>query len=42
VHYDPADPTKSALENPTGATWLIAVIALAMFALAAWSLGVFG
>jgi hypothetical protein len=42
VHYDPADPTKTALENPTGATWIIAVIALAMFALAAWSLGVFG
>ncbi len=42
VHYDPADPTQAALENPTGATWIIAVLALAMFALAAWQLGVFG
>jgi hypothetical protein len=42
VHYDPANPTTAALENPTGATWIIAIIALAMFALAAWSLGVFG
>jgi hypothetical protein len=42
VHYDPGNPSNAALENPTGATWIIAVIALAMFALAAWSLGVFG
>jgi hypothetical protein len=42
VHYDPADPTNAALENPTGMTWIVAVLALAMFALAVWQLGVFG
>ena len=42
VHYDPANPSNAALENPTGATWLLLIIALAMFALAVWQLGVFG
>jgi Protein of unknown function (DUF3592) len=42
VHYDPADPTNAALENPTGMTWIPAAIALISFAVAAWVLGVFG
>lgn len=41
VHYDPADPSNAALENPTGATWIVAVLALACFALAFWELGIF-
>lgn len=42
VHYDPADPTNSALENPIGASWIAAVVALVFFAAAAWWLGIFG
>ena len=42
VHYDPADPTTAALETAGGGSWLPAIIALAVFALAAWSLGIFG
>jgi hypothetical protein len=42
VHYDPADPTVAVLENSGGGAWLAAIIALAVFALAAWSLGLFG
>jgi Protein of unknown function (DUF3592) len=42
VHYDPADPTTSALENPTGAAWIAAVVALVFFAASAWLLGIFG
>jgi hypothetical protein len=41
VHYDPANPSNAALENPTGATWIVAALALACFALAAWQLGIF-
>jgi len=41
VHYDPANPSTSALENPTGATWVLALVAAACFALAVWQLGIF-
>jgi hypothetical protein len=41
VHYDPDNPGTAALENPTGLTWLILVVALGCFALAAYTLGVF-
>jgi hypothetical protein len=41
VHYDPADPTNSALENPTGASLIAAAAALVFFATAAWLLGIF-
>jgi hypothetical protein len=41
VHYDPTNPSTAALENPTGATWLVALLALAMFGLAAYALGIF-
>jgi hypothetical protein len=40
VHYDPADPSNAALENPTGATWVVLVLAVACFAVAVWQLGV--
>jgi len=42
VHHDPADPTVAALENPTGASWIILLVALACFALAAFTGGLFG
>jgi hypothetical protein len=42
VHYDPKNIGKAALENPSGAAWGILVIAAAVFALAAWTLGLFG
>jgi hypothetical protein len=41
VHYEPSNPSNAVLEISTSAPWLIAVIALACFALAAWQLGVF-
>jgi len=41
VHYDPANPGNAALENPTGATWIVAVLALGCFAIAVWQLGIF-
>jgi hypothetical protein len=41
VHYDPANPSTAALENPTGAVWIVAVFALACLALAVWQLGIF-
>jgi hypothetical protein len=41
VHYDPADPGNAALENPTGMSWILLLIALAMFGLAAVALGIF-
>ena len=41
VHYDPANPSNAALENPTGATWVLLLAALACFALAVWQLGIF-
>jgi len=42
VHHDPADPTVAALENSTGASWIILLVALACFALAAFTGGLFG
>ena len=43
VHYDPANPSNSALTaGGAGMTWIIFVAALAVFALAAALLGVFG
>jgi hypothetical protein len=41
VHYDPGNPANAALENPTGMHWLLLVVALALFALAAYQAGVF-
>ncbi|MBV8792193.1 MAG: DUF3592 domain-containing protein [Pseudolabrys sp.] len=41
VHYDPANPSDAALENPTGATWIIAAAALFAFGVAAYALGIF-
>jgi hypothetical protein len=41
VHYDPANPSNAALENPTGARWLLFVIAAALLALAAQQAGAF-
>jgi hypothetical protein len=41
VHYDPANPATAALENPTGATWWVAALAAAAFALSVSQLGVF-
>ena len=41
VHYDPADPSVSALENPTGATWIVALLSLGAFVVAVWQLGIF-
>ena len=40
VHYDPADPGSAALENPTGFHWLLLVVALGLFAVAAYAAGV--
>jgi Protein of unknown function (DUF3592) len=43
VHYDPKEPSNSALTaGGAGVTWIIFVAALAVFALAAALLGVFG
>jgi hypothetical protein len=41
VHYDPANPATAALENPTGATWWVAALAAAAFALSVSQLGIF-
>ncbi len=41
VHYDPANPSVAALENPTGFHWLLLVLALGCFGLAAYTAGVF-
>jgi hypothetical protein len=41
VHYDPANPSNAALENPRAATWFLLLVALACFALAAWQLKAF-
>jgi hypothetical protein len=35
VHYDPANPSNAALENPSAFYWLLLAVALACFALAA-------
>jgi hypothetical protein len=39
VHYDPANPSTAALENPTGVSWLLLVVALACFGVAAYASG---
>jgi hypothetical protein len=41
VHYDPANPSNAALENPAGTRWFLLAIAAALFALAAHQAGVF-
>lgn len=35
VHYDPANPSNAALENPSGYHWLLLAVAVGCFALAA-------
>ena len=39
VHYDPANPSNAALENPAGTRWFLLGIAVALFALAAHQAG---
>ena len=41
VHYDPANPSNAALENPTGTRWFVLGIAAALFVLAAHQAGAF-
>jgi hypothetical protein len=41
VHYDPANPSNAALENPAGTRWVLLAIAAALFALAAHQTGAF-
>lgn len=41
VHYDPANSTNAALENPGKFAWFLLVLALALFALAVGQLGIF-
>jgi hypothetical protein len=41
VHYDPDNPGDGALENPTGATWIVAALAAAAFAISISQLGIF-
>jgi Protein of unknown function (DUF3592) len=41
VHYDPANPSNAALENPTGLHWLLFAASAALFALAAHQTGAF-
>ncbi len=41
VHYDPANPSVAALENPSGFHWLLLALALGCFALAAYTAGLF-
>jgi hypothetical protein len=41
VHYDPGNPAIAALDNPTGMTWLIFALAMALFGFSAYALGVF-
>lgn len=37
VHYDPANPSEAALENPTRASWVLLGIAAACFAIALYT-----
>jgi hypothetical protein len=37
VHYDPANPSQAALENPTGASWILLGIALFCFGIALYA-----
>lgn len=41
VHYDPANPSNAALENPTGTRWFLLILAVALLALAAQQAGAF-
>lgn len=41
VHYDPANPSSAALENPTGFSWLLLAVAAACFGIAIYTSGVF-
>jgi hypothetical protein len=41
VRYEPGNPGNAALENPIGSAWLILLIPLGCFALAAYTLGLF-
>ena len=41
VHYNPANPSDAALENPGGFHWLLLAVALGCFALAAYTAGLF-
>lgn len=41
VHYDPANPSNAALENPTGYYWFMLAIAIGCFAIAAYASGLF-
>jgi len=41
VHYDPANPSNAALENPAGTRWFLLAIAAALFALAVHQAGAF-
>lgn len=41
VHYDPANPSNAALENPTSLHWLLLAAAAALFAVAAHAVGAF-
>jgi hypothetical protein len=41
VHYDPANPSSAALENPTGTSWLLLVVAMVCFGVAAYASGAF-
>jgi hypothetical protein len=37
VHYDPGNPSQAALENPTGASWILLGIALFCFGVALYA-----
>ncbi len=41
VHYDPANPSQAALENPTGTSWLLFGAAMASFGVALYASHVF-
>ncbi len=41
VHYDPANPSEAALENPTGLSWLLFGIAIACFGVALYASRIF-
>jgi len=41
VHYDPANPSNAALENPAGTRWVLLAIAVALLALAVHQAGAF-
>ncbi|HZX84942.1 MAG TPA: DUF3592 domain-containing protein [Reyranella sp.] len=41
VHYDPANPSNAAIENPTRLYWLLLAAAAGLFAIAAHAVGAF-